>query len=178
MLALGWLLMSRPLLLYVDPVDYERAQVLEACDARGVVRACRSPCLACLPCVLHSKRKHPHLKAVHEVWSHALAKRMCERPEASEADLQRVQAAVAPAAGEEREWCRAALGRRARVAGVLCGSDGGLGTAERLQDALAAGRSNGVVPARRDKFLMHEVLRAAGLRAAAQVCECSLAVSC
>jgi hypothetical protein len=59
------------------------------------------------------------------------------------------------------------------IVGVLCGSDGGLADAERLQDVLVPARSNGRNPARRDKFLMLEAMRSAGLDAPMQAAPAS-----
>lgn len=75
---------------------------------------------------------------------------------------------AAPAAGEECTWAETLTGRRGRIVAVCCGSDDGLATAERLAAALTPRCSNGINVARRDKYLMHEALRAAGLRAAQQ----------
>ena len=54
------------------------------------------------------------------------------------------------------------------VVDVLCGSDAGLEGGERLLHALVPGRSNGLLRARRDKFLMNDALRRCGLDAALQ----------
>jgi len=68
----------------------------------------------------------------------------------------------APAEGEELSWAAQHLDGL-QLEAVLCGSDGGLSCAERLQHVLIPARSNGIVPARRDKFEMNERCRAAGL---------------
>ena len=47
---------------------------------------------------------------------------------------------LAPDDGDEVEWAVRTLGEARRVVGVLCGSDGGLAAAERLQDALVPAR--------------------------------------
>ena len=54
------------------------------------------------------------------------------------------------------------------VIGVLCTSDAGLADAERLQHLLVPERSNGIKPARRDKWAMVEAMRSAGLAASDQ----------
>jgi hypothetical protein len=148
--------------LYVDPVDYERQLLLAACREREI------------ECV--------------EVWSHAYLSTVYEQADmaaeaqAAEAgmsvaelwDLVRsaVDEQVAPEAGAEAAWAadRGLLGGEGGVEllGVLCGSDAGLATAERLLAALVPKRSNGRNPARRDKFLTHRALAAAGLASARQ----------
>lgn len=147
--------------VFVDAVDYERRLLLALCAERGV---------ACV-----------------EVWSAPYARMLSQRSD-SDVDAQAaetgltagelrefirsaVEEQVAPAAGAEAAWAAAnGLTDRGAVEllGVLCGSDAGLATAERLQDALVPSRTNGILPARRDKFLTHEVLRGAGLAAARQ----------
>ena len=74
----------------------------------------------------------------------------------------------APAPGDELRWASEHLAG-AQLEGVLCGSDAGLACAERLQHFLLPERSNGLFPARRDKYLANEVCRAAGMATAAQV---------
>ena len=74
----------------------------------------------------------------------------------------------APDDGDEAAWAARTLGEAREVVGVVCGSDGGLALAERLQHILVPSRSNGIVSARRDKYSMNEALRAAGLPVAAQ----------
>jgi ATP-grasp domain len=61
--------------------------------------------------------------------------------------------------------------KRRRVGQVLAGSEWGVNLADRLSEALGV-PSNGtrLTRARRDKFLMGEAVRAAGLRAVEQVC--------
>ena len=73
----------------------------------------------------------------------------------------------APAAGDECRWAEEHLDGM-HLEAVLCGSDGGLACAERLQHILIPERSNGIEPARRDKYLMNEKCRAAGIAVAAQ----------
>lgn len=63
---------------------------------------------------------------------------------------------VCPPHGREGEWLNRALC-------VVSESDGGLATAERVGWALQAHFRNEPNPCRRDKFLLHEVLRRAGL---------------
>ena len=120
-------------LLYIDPSD-ERQHILPSLERRGI--ECR---------MLHSA---------------AAAAKIVEL-DPSVAD--RVRENIAPPAGMESEWAAEELPEGIVIVGVLCGSDGGLADAERLQDALVPHRSNGVNPARRDKYLMVEVMRAAGL---------------
>ena len=84
---------------------------------------------------------------------------------------RRVVERIVPPAGEEQAWAEDCLGLSDGefvLSAVLCGSDGGLADAERLQHALLPERSNGILPARRDKFLMNEVMRSAGLAAPLQ----------
>lgn len=148
--------------VYVDPVDYERQLLLAACRERGI------------ECV--------------EVWSHAYVSTVYEQADlaaeaqAAEAEMSveelrelvrsAVDEQVAPEAGAEAAWAadRGLLGGQGGVEllGVLCGSDAGLATAERLLAALVPERSNGRNPARRDKFLTHCALAAAGLASARQ----------
>ncbi|CAM9664089.1 unnamed protein product, partial [Choristocarpus tenellus] len=72
----------------------------------------------------------------------------------------------APSPGREVQWI-------AKLpfppVAVLCESDAGLATAERLQSALLGRRYGGVNEARRDKFLMNEASRAAGLETVQQI---------
>jgi len=112
----------------------------EACEARGVLLV--------------------------RLWSTPYAAMLSEDLEDAE-ERAAIQRGCAPAAGEEAAWAESALSGMA-ITGVLCGSDAGLATAERLQHALVPARTNGLVPARRDKYLMHEALRTAGLAAARQ----------
>ena len=74
----------------------------------------------------------------------------------------------APAAGDEIDWAAHILGDGAKIEAVLCGSDGGLACAERLQHTLLPQCSNGIDPARRDKYLANERLRRARMAVAAQ----------
>lgn len=135
---------QRRVLLYVDPSGpsegAESATVISAAAELGV------------ECV--------------QLWSCPTAEAL--RREADEQTIRRVQERQAPAEGEEASWAAASLGSGTCIEGVLCGSDGGLATAERLQHALVPLRSNGIVTARRDKFLMQEALRAADLHVASQ----------
>jgi hypothetical protein len=55
------------------------------------------------------------------------------------------------------------------VRGVLCGDDGALADAERIAHCISPDLSNGIHGARRDKFLMNEALRAAGVPACRQL---------
>lgn len=73
----------------------------------------------------------------------------------------------APAQGDEQRWASEYLAG-VKLEGVLCGSDAGLACAERLQHFLLPERSNGIVAARRDKYLANEACRAAGMPTAEQ----------
>ena len=127
-------------LLYVDPPAEagERMSVLSEAERHGAL------------CV--------------QVHSSVIANMLCrDAGEAGAAVVKRVRANEVPPAGEELGWAKAVLPRDVSFAGVLCGTDGGLADAERMLHALVPERSNGVLPARRDKFLANEALRAAGL---------------
>ena len=137
----------RPLLLYVDPSS-ERLHILPSLEERG-----------CECVLLHS--------------AGAAAAILKERGGADcDAEVRaRVLERMVPPPGEEAGWAEDSLGLSdgtLQLMGVLCGSDGGLADAERLQDALLPERSNGIDPARRDKYLMNEAVRSAGLRAPLQ----------
>jgi hypothetical protein len=84
----------------------------------------------------------------------------------SEQGVEGLSETRVPDAGDEHAWA-ATLGD-GEICGVICGSDAGLAAAERLQHVLVPSRSNGILLARRDKYLMNEALRAAGLAVAAQ----------
>ena len=138
------MLASRPLVLYVDP-STERLHLVPSLERRG-----------CEYVMLHSA---------------AAAQAILGDNEEDEARIERVMARVVPPAGEEAAWAEEALGLsdgEFRLCAVLCGSDGGLADAERLQHALLPERSNGVNGARRDKFLMNEVMHSASLAAPLQ----------
>jgi len=77
-----------------------------------------------------------------------------------------LEANRAPAAGADLEWAAERFGGAA-IAGVVCASDHGLPTSERLAHALGCG-GNGILAVRRDKFAMSECVRAAGLEAVRQ----------
>ena len=97
--------------------------------------------------------------------SAAAAKIIAEAESAGDVDVAaRVRENEAPAAGQEQAWADE-LPDDVEIAGVLCGSDGGLADAERLQHALVPQCSNGINTARRDKYLMLETMRSAGLGA-------------
>lgn len=135
---------AQPLVLYVDP-STERHYVTESLEKRG-----------CEYVLLHSS---------------AAAAAILSGREDDEELCERVLTRTVPSPGEELEWAEENLGLQdgtLLLSAVLCGSDGGLADAERLQDVLVRERSNGLNPARRDKFLMNEVLRAAGLSAPLQ----------
>jgi hypothetical protein len=143
--AYQWLLalLSTPparVLLYIDP-SAERTTLLPAADLRGV------------ECV--------------RLWSPPASERLVRNLGEDSEEAEGVRAATAPAPGEEEAWARDYL-KGETVLGVLCASDGGLATAERLAHVLAPDASNGLLSARRDKFAMGERLRDAGLLVAAQ----------
>ncbi|CAN0546901.1 unnamed protein product, partial [Ectocarpus sp. 12 AP-2014] len=71
-----------------------------------------------------------------------------------------------PSPGKEAEW---ASWLPFPIVAVVCESDAGLANAERLQAALLGPRFGGNNDARRDKFLMNEAMRTAGLAAARQI---------
>ncbi|CAN0350744.1 unnamed protein product [Pylaiella littoralis] len=71
-----------------------------------------------------------------------------------------------PKPGKEADW---ASWLPFPVVAVICESDAGLANAERLQAALLGPRFGGINDARRDKFLMNEAVRGAGLAAARQI---------
>ncbi|CAM9458146.1 unnamed protein product, partial [Hapterophycus canaliculatus] len=71
-----------------------------------------------------------------------------------------------PEPGKEADW---ASRLPFPLAAVICESDAGLANAERLQAALLGDRFGGMNDARRDKFLMNEAMRDAGLSAARQI---------
>jgi glutathione synthase/RimK-type ligase-like ATP-grasp enzyme len=106
------------------------------------------------------------------VWSSGFSRMLLNKEETSSEEAGEVSAALAPSPGEERTWAEANLDGY-EVVGVISGSDAGLATAERLLHSLAPSeRSNGILNARRDKFEMHETIRAAGLEAAQQAVAC------
>lgn len=130
---------KRPCLLYVDPGGWDRSAVEPACDQRQ-----------CALVLLHSA---------------PVARNLLSRGRATADEICDI---TVPAPGQELKWAERNLPDDVELRGVLCGSDGGLADAERLQDALLPGRSNGINPARRDKYRMVEAMRAAGLAAAEQ----------
>tara|TARA_B110000046_G_C12787972_1_gene311865 strand:+ start:48 stop:554 length:507 start_codon:yes stop_codon:yes gene_type:complete len=136
--------LQRGVVLYVDPCiadtfDDRLRLTEEACESRGV--------------------------GLVKVWSSGFATHLCTRPDATDDEVAEVTAAMAPAPGEEAAWAAERLGA-SPVLGVCCGSDGGLGCSERLLNALAPTRSNGLLNARRDKFVQHEALRSTSLHRA------------
>jgi len=137
-------------LLYVDPggphEGAETAAVFTAAELRsaGITRT-----------------------SIIELYSAETADALCRHYDGDAGAIQRVRAMQAPAPGCELQWAQLELGG-AELMGVLCGSDGGLASAERLQHVLVPARSNGIVPARRDKCDMNAACRAAGMRVAAQ----------
>ena len=138
--------------LYIDPCQ-ERHHVLPACEERGV---------ACV--LLHSTAAAATILSDSNMDAGAAM----EADDNGESLRERVGANTVPSAGSELLWARDRLPADVEIVGVLCGSDGGLADAERLQHVLIPHRSNGLLPARRDKYLMCEAVRAAGLSAPAQ----------
>jgi hypothetical protein len=103
-----------------------------------------------------------------QLWSKGTADALCRQYVGDDAVVLRVRKMQAPPAGHELAWAERQLPSGSQIQGVLCGSDGGLATAERLQHVLVPSRSNCIVPARRDKHGMNVACRAAGLAVAAQ----------
>jgi len=136
---------ARNVFLYVDPCQ-ERLHVLPSLERRD-----------CECVLLHSRAA-----------AAAILRRLDESADDADDVRERVDANVVPPVGGEVEWLRTVIPGDFTLCGVLCGSDGGLADAERLQHALSPTRSNGINPARRDKYSMVEAMRAAGLAAAAQ----------
>ena len=94
---------------------------------------------------------------------------LLNRPDTDSEYAAEIRGALAPEVGDELAWAAEHLPAGCEVIGVLSGSDAGLGTCERMLDALGAhGRSNGRLAARRDKFEMHKALSCAGLASARQ----------
>lgn len=129
------------------------------------------------PCTAdtHDMRLELHEEACAEqgvefitVWSQEFAGMLLQKSDTTDDEAAAYRAKLAPAPGCETTWLEAALPACDEVLGVCCGSDAGLACAERLQHVLAPPRSNGMLRARRDKYEMHETLRAAGLDAARQ----------
>lgn len=140
----------KPLVLYVDP-STERLHLVPSLERRG-----------CEYVFLHSTGAVQTILEANQ--------------DNDDADLrERVLAHQVPLPGEEAEWAKESLGEGWDLCAVLCGSDGGLADAERLQHALLPERSNGINPARRDKYLMNEALRAGNLPAARQCAPASWA---
>lgn len=139
---------GRGCVLYIDPCgsDYhdERLRITtEACESEGI------------PLV--------------GLWSAGYATMQCARTDTTPEEADEIMAALAPPPGEEQAWASQNLEGMLPVIDVVGGSDAGLECSERLLDALVPSRSNGLLDARRDKYNMHEQLRAAGLSAAKQV---------
>ena len=135
----------RGCVLYVDPAtddvfDQRVRLTREACAAHGV--------------------------SVIPVWSAGFARVLCAKEDTTPEEEEEIRSAIAPC-HSEGEW--AAQRGIPPVLGVVCGTDAGLDTSERLLHALGPPeRSNGILRARRDKFEMHEAIRASGLDAAKQ----------
>lgn len=133
---------AAPIVLAVDAVGEYADDLRSECEARGGELA--------------------------QVWSSEFADAELAGGELSadeRADLQRNRA---PASACELEWARARFGGSRVIAGVVCVSDHGLPTSERLASALGV-NGNGVVGARRDKLEMSERVRSAGLESIRQV---------
>ena len=135
----------RRCVIYVDPctgdVNDDRLNLVqESCESAGV--------------------------QVVSVWSAGYARMLCARLDTAADEAEKIRAALEPAPGEEQRWAERLQGMH--VIDVLCGSDAGLECSERMVHALVPARSNGLLRARRDKFLMSDVLRRCGLDAAEQ----------
>lgn len=133
----------RPAVLYVDPCNGDG--LVEVSAYTSAVEECGA--------------------TVIPMWSAAMAARMTD---AEKGD----GVYCAPAAGEELAWASEHLDGLSLKA-VLCGSDGGLACAERLQHVLLPARSNGIDAGRRDKFSANEQLRSNGLPIARQAAPAS-----
>lgn len=135
-------------LLYVDPTngdvyDQRVELVREACAAHQTQLVC--------------------------VWSRSFSRMLINRADTDNEYAAEIRSTLAPEEGEELAWAAEHLRAGCEVVGVISGSDAGMGTSERLLDALGApGRSNGRLSARRDKFEMHEALKVVGLASARQ----------
>ena len=103
--------------------------------------------------------------AVIPVWSNAMS-------EATKDEELHDALLDAPAAGDELRWA-SEIFNGASLEAVLCGSDGGLACAERLQHVLMPSKSNDIDAARRDKFLVNQACGEAGLAVAAQAAPCT-----
>lgn len=146
------------------------AAVLVACPAIGLAPAV----LYVDPCTPYDDRVQRTRDACEAygarlvtVWSEPFADMLSARGGSPE-ELAAIRADRAPSSGDELIWASSAIGDGSALLGVCCGSDAGLATAERLAHVLAPERSNGLLRARRDKYEMHEALRAVGLAAARQ----------
>ena len=132
-------------IIYVDPCtadlnDNRLSLIQESCKSAGV--------------------------QVVRVWSAGYARMLCARPDTEADEAEKIRSELEPAPGEEQRWAERLQGMH--VIDVLCGSDAGLECSERMLHALVPDRSNGLLRARRDKFLMNGVLRRSGLDAAEQ----------
>ena len=132
--------------IYVDPCqgdvhDDRLTLIQEACESAGV--------------------------EVVPVWSAGYARMICSRSSTTTEEADDIRAKLEPSFGEEASWAADRL-QGMHVLDVVCGSDAGLACSERMLNALAPERSNGLLRARRDKFLMNEALRARGLDAVRQ----------
>lgn len=143
-------------IIYVDPCtadveDNRLSLIQESCESAGV--------------------------QVVPVWSAGYARMLCARPDTEADEAEKIRSELEPAPGEEQRWAERLQGMH--VIDVVCGSDAGLECSERMLHALVPARSNGLLRARRDKFLMNDVLRRSGLDAAKQAsaCEWSEAVA-
>ena len=130
----------KPTLIYVDSCLPHSPKVEKYCEERG--------------CGL--------VKLYSVAAAQALINEGCTEEEECEIVIDRV-----PLPGDEIAW-RDEYFSDLDIVGVLCTSDAGLADAERLQHLLVPERSNGVKPARRDKWAMVEAMRSAGLAASDQ----------
>ena len=130
----------KPTLIYVDSCLPHSPKVEKYCEERG--------------CGL--------VKLYSVAAAQALINEGCTEEEECEIVIDRV-----PLPGDEIAW-RDEYFSDVDVVGVLCTSDAGLADAERLQHLLVPERSNGMKPARRDKWAMVEAMRSAGLAASDQ----------
>ena len=118
----------KPTLIYVDSCLPHSPKVEKYCEERG--------------CGL--------VKLYSVAAAQALINEGCTEEEECEIVIDRV-----PLPGDEIAW-RDEYFSDLDIVGVLCTSDAGLADAERLQHLLVPERSNGVKPARRDKWAMVE----------------------
>lgn len=102
-----------------------------------------------------------------QVWSSEFAAAELAGDDLSDDERADLQQNRAPEVTHELEWAVARFGATPAIAAVICVSDHGLPTSERLASALGV-NGNGMVSARRDKLEMSERVRAAGLESIRQ----------